>query len=763
MACGIKRGIHPPWYPPNDAGTTSDFMVNNSLTESKEPFFPGTPGRKVTWYTCGPTVYDSCHMGHARAYLTFDILRRIVEDYFHYDVIYQINITDIDDKIILRARHNYLIEQYIKANHPFDKVFADATKAVAATVAKLEKKVTDLSSQTLTGAAEEERKEQLKQTQWKLGLAKETEGKLGALKDGKSNAAVIDTARQPLADMLDADQGDKVTDKEIFGAHARKYEREYYEDMEKLGVKDADVITRVTEYVPQIVDYIQKIIDRGFAYALQGSVYFDTGAFKKSHDYRKLKPSNAQTSEAEMAEGEGALGGSESRQERKSPNDFALWKASKRGEPSWDSPWGAGRPGWHIECSVVASDILGENIDFHAGGVDLKFPHHDNELAQSEAYHDNQQWINYFIHAGHLHIEGLKMSKSLKNFITIKQALEHHSARQIRIMFLLQQWDKPMNYSDQAVDEAKAKEDSFKNLFGAVKAILREDWAGRAVGWTKDERDLWNAVEACQRKTHLALSDNFNTPLVMAELSELCSAMNVYMKKRGRDCAVQLLRKGANYITKILTVFGVVDSNDAIGWSVGEEGGANFENRVAPVLNAWSQFRDDVRNTARAKQPPQATLEICDNIRDEVLPGLGIQLEDQPDGRPTLWKLDDPKVLLKKAEEKKKAKREQEVKTITKKLGQAKDALQKWQDHTQDPEEKFKDKPEKMSKKAEKLREKEIDKYTKVYKDLQGKGDQAAFFGQLKQEIADWEGKLAAATAAMGAPSSPKSGEPEAF
>ncbi|CAE7813114.1 cysS [Symbiodinium microadriaticum] len=157
-----------------------------------------------------------------------------------------------------------------------------------------------------------------------------------------------------------------------------------------------------------------------------------------------------------MEEGEGALAAEDA--EKRSPNDFALWKASKPGEPAWESKWGPGRPGWHIECSVMATDVNGEYLDIHAGGEDLKFPHHDNEMAQSEAYLQRSQWVNYFWHAGHLHIEGLKMSKSLKNFITIRQALGMHSPRQLRMMFLMQAWDKGMNYSDQAIDMAKVEE-----------------------------------------------------------------------------------------------------------------------------------------------------------------------------------------------------------------------------------------------------------------------------------------------------------------
>jgi len=176
------------------------------------------------------------------------------------------------------------------------------------------------------------------------------------------------------------------------------------------------------------------------AYESKGSVYFDIDAFrKKGYTYRKLSPDD-EASAAEMAEGEGALAADDS--EKRSGSDFALWKKSKPGEPAWDSKWGPGRPGWHIECSVMATDINGEYLDIHAGGEDLKFPHHDNECAQSEAYLGRQQWTNYFWHAGHLHIEGLKMSKSLKNFITIREALEMHSARQLRLMFLMQPWTR---------------------------------------------------------------------------------------------------------------------------------------------------------------------------------------------------------------------------------------------------------------------------------------------------------------------------------
>eukprot|EP00958_Prasinococcus_capsulatus_P017518 scaffold1977_cov269-Prasinococcus_capsulatus_cf.AAC.1 len=310
--------------------------------------------------------------------------------------------------------------------------------------------------------------------------------------------------------------------------------------MDALGVRPPDALTRVTEYVPQVVAFVERLVARGLAYEARGSVYFDTAAFAAAgHEYRKNvpargpaagagagAPSSAPSStaqQAQLAEGEGALGvglGAFAG-EKRCPQDFALWKCSKRGEPAWPSPWGPGRPGWHIECSVMASDLLGSNLDIHGGGSDLKFPHHDNELAQSEGFHDTHQWCNYFLHAGRLDIKGLKMSKSLKNFITIRQALREHTPRQIRLIFLLQAWDKPMNYTDQAVADAKAKEQHFKNFFGAVKALLRTDWPAAPQSWRDQEKRAQARLLELQALVHRSLLDNFDTPSAMQALVEM--------------------------------------------------------------------------------------------------------------------------------------------------------------------------------------------------------------------------------------------------
>lgn len=643
------------WYCPEvtSGADIPALKVHNSITDGIEAFVP-RQGRTVTWYTCGPTVYDACHMGHARAYLTFDILRRIMEDYFHFDLLYQVNITDVDDKIILRARQNKLIADYKAEKKAFPEVKSDVEAAISAMHAKLQGKIKKLEEplkEDATSKDKEARENALKEAIFKFDQFKSgIETNVKALVDANNEVVMdwITAGHDALAEYLDKLKGATATDRKIYEDHARRFEREFFEDMAALGVKEPDVVTRVTEFVPEIVEYIQGIIANGFGYESNGSVYFDTNQFKgEGYDYRKLKP-GVDTSAEEMAEGEGALAGGDS--EKRHPNDFALWKASKPGEPSWESPWGAGRPGWHIECSVMASNIIGENLDIHGGGVDLMFPHHDNEMAQAEAYHKCCQWVNYFLHAGHLHIQGLKMSKSLKNFITIRQALEVHSPRQLRLMFLMQPWDKSMNYSDQTVDDARAKEKYFKNFFGAVKSVLRNDFVSERQGWTAADRALFNTLNASQQKVHASLLDNFKTYEVIQHLVDLVQECNKYLTAESKPKNL-LVQKVGVYVTKILRIFGVVQGNDIIGFSeAGGEGGGTKEDVVAPFVDAFIDFREKVRTAAKAKSESISFLNVCDDVRDETLANLGIRVEDSNDS--SIWKMDDPVVIKKEVEEK---------------------------------------------------------------------------------------------------------------
>jgi len=377
----------------------------------------------------------------------------------------------------------------------------------------------------------------------------------------------------------------------------------------------------------------------------------DLAKFRQmGHDYPKLEPSKGKATEAEMAESEGTLHKAAAG-EKRFAGDFALWKKSKAGEPSWESPWGGGRPGWHIECSVMASDLMGNNMDVHAGGSDLKFPHHDNELCQSEAFHGCSQWVNHFWHFGPLVIKGLKMSKSLKNFITIRQALESFTARQIRLFILLQPWDKRVDFSDQTVNEAKTKEATLLSYFGEVKAVLRQGWLGRPTSWGERERELHEGVLKHQAGVHACLCDNFNTAGAMGELLSIVSEANAYRTATSSPDAL-LLKRGAMYVTKILRVFGVITQDD-FGFPLASGSGDNYEAQVGPIVEALVRFRDEVRATAKASSPPLAKfLQQCDALRDSTLVELGVRVEDKGTDGGAVWKLDDPETLRKELREK---------------------------------------------------------------------------------------------------------------
>uniref|UniRef100_A0AC35UGK3 Cysteine--tRNA ligase n=1 Tax=Rhabditophanes sp. KR3021 TaxID=114890 RepID=A0AC35UGK3_9BILA len=422
MESGLKR-TQPKWsVPVSENADAHQLKLYNSLTRTSEVFVPKN-GNYVKAYICGPTVYDSSHMGHARAYLSFDIVRRVLQEYFGYDVLYVMNITDIDDKIIKRARQNYLFDEYSKKATSFPDFMKDVHLAF------------DEFKKKLTTEADPD----------KLNLFRKTADTIQECltnhKTEEDREVITNACRGILSDWADMQFGSTVNEHSIFEKLSKYFENEFMEDMKSLNVLSPNVLTRVTEYVPEIVEYVEKIIENGYAYTTSdGSVYFNTKAFsdKPNHFYAKLVPEGFDNSVdeaafiANMKESEGELSmGTEIMQEKKNASDFALWKSSKGGEPFWDSPWGKGRPGWHIECSVMVTAVCGEDLDIHAGGSDLKFPHHDNEIAQCEAYHDCSNWVNYFLHCGTLKIQGCKMSKSLKNFITIRKALEKYTPRQV--------------------------------------------------------------------------------------------------------------------------------------------------------------------------------------------------------------------------------------------------------------------------------------------------------------------------------------------
>uniref|UniRef100_A0A8V5FHU5 Cysteine--tRNA ligase, cytoplasmic n=1 Tax=Melopsittacus undulatus TaxID=13146 RepID=A0A8V5FHU5_MELUD len=606
------KRVQPPWSPPE--GTKhSRLCLYNSLTRNKEIFQPQN-GKKVLWYCCGPTVYDASHMGHARSYISFDILRRIFRDYFKYDVFYCMNITDIDDKIIKRARQNYLFDQYRENKSAPDQLLEDVKTA------------SELFSVKLNETTDPDKKQMLERIQ---------------------NA--VKSAFGPLQEAVQA----KLSEEEINSCHE---------------VLPPDVLTRVSEYVPEIVDFVKKIVDNGYGYVSNGSVYFDTVKFdsNEKHSYAKLVPEAVGDQKA-LQEGEGDLSISpDSLSEKHSPNDFALWKSSKPGEPSWDSPWGKGRPGWHIECSAMAGSILGESMDIHGGGFDLRFPHHDNELAQSEAYFENDHWVRYFLHTGHLTIAGCKMSKSLKNFITIKDALKKHTARQLRLAFLMHSWKDTLDYSNNTMESAIQYEKFMNEFFLNVKDILRAptDVTGQFQKWENQEAELNRNFYSKKAAIHEALCDNIDTRSVLEEMRSLVSQSNSYIaaKKSSRQMPNRLLLENiSSYLTQMLKIFGAIESDDAIGFPVGGNSqNVNIEATVMPYLQVLSEFREGVRQIAREKKVTEV-LQLSDALRDDILPELGVRFEDH-EGLPTVVKLVDKDTLLKEREEKKKVEEEKKRK-----------------------------------------------------------------------------------------------------
>jgi cysteinyl-tRNA synthetase len=572
-------------------------------------------------------------------------------DYFRYDVRFIMNVTDIDDKIVMRA-HLRRSEAMLAAADHIGGIDTSLTAPLKALLASGEKNLGDQEALT-----------------------------------AQLCAAIL--AKDPSA-ITDPDWS--VQDGYLTLAHT--FEAEFMEDMRLMGVARPDALTRVSEYTDKIVQYIQTIIDRGYAYESNGSVYFDVPTFESApnHKYAKLNKEALKNVELAM-DGEGALAADAS--EKKAENDFVLWKASKPGEPRWPSPWGEGRPGWHIECSAMCSDILGEAVDINGGGIDLNFPHHENQLAQSEAHYDIKQWVNYFVHTGHLHIDGLKMSKSLKNFITIRAALKMYTARQIRFLFLLHQWSDPMDLTPvqegdavtgfQQMEAAVIAEKTFVEFFHSVKGALRG--LGCAAGysvhqehtWNDEERVLSASIDSARAGVHAAMLDNINTPGVIKSLKELIGAVNKYLGAVDAAAIRPLLLESAGrFVTMILACLGVAETTGGIGLGDiggGDAGDASKEEAMAPALDLIVKFRDEIRALARAGADTKALMRACDEVRDVGLPELGVKLDDREGG--ALWKLSNPEELRHEAAREAEAKAKKEAQKRREKEEAARKAAEK--------------------------------------------------------------------------------------
>jgi len=333
--------------------------IYNSLKREKEEFKPLVKD-EVRMYVCGPTVYDEPHIGHARSAYIFDVIRRYLQ-YRGYDVTFVRNVTDVDDKIINKAKEEFKGE--------------DLNSAV--------KKVSS------------------------------------------------------------------------------KYFASYQKCMDELGIREPNAQPKATEYIDKMIEFIETLIEREAAYVADGDVYFD---IKKAKNYGKLSNQSLDNMEsgARVAPGE----------KKQDPLDFALWKKAKEDEPSWDSPWGRGRPGWHIECSVMSSDILGDEFDIHGGGIDLIFPHHENELAQSQGA--GKGFARYWIHNGLLTINGQKMAKSLGNFVTVDEVLSKYNPDILKILYLGAHYSNPVDFSWKKMDDAKAayeRIDILRSKLAKIKSL----------------------------------------------------------------------------------------------------------------------------------------------------------------------------------------------------------------------------------------------------------------------------------------------------
>ncbi len=494
--------------------------IYNTLTRKKDAFLPFESG-KVKMYVCGMTVYSDAHIGHARTYVAFDVIRR----YFEYKgntVFYVQNITDVDDKIIAAAN--------------------------------------------------------------KQGI-------------------------DPLV-------------------YSRQFTDRCLTDLDALGVRRADLYPKASEAIPEMIQMIGQIIQNGHGYIADGDVYFSVESFS---DYGKLSGQNI----AEMKKGARIEPGDLKR----NPLDFALWKKAKPGEPVWSSPWGAGRPGWHIECSAMSCSILGPTFDIHGGGMDLQFPHHENEVAQAEAA-TGQQFARYWMHIGLLTINGEKMSKSIGNIINIKDLLQSWDAEVLRMFFAQAHYRSPPDFSEKALaDVEKGRERLYR-----VKERLQEYAKGASTQepspskLKEPEKQYLTIIKEFQGEFEAAMDDDFNTPKAFASLFEFVNKSNRFFEQHPKPNP-ELCRHALDVYLKtgmVLTVFqpqthtplkkdsGVIDALHTLLQTYGKT-------LDTPTVDALLQALLDARHDARKKKD----YKTADDIRKN-LESLGFEIQDTTTG--SVWR-----------------------------------------------------------------------------------------------------------------------------
>lgn len=472
--------------------------IYNTLSNAKETFRPIVPGQ-VKIYVCGPTVYDSCHVGHARSVVVFDVVVRYLRA-MDYQVLYVRNFTDVDDKIINRA-----------------------------------------------------------------------------------NDVGMDPIRL-----------------------AEKFIDEFHSDMDALNVLRADQEPRVTDHIDDIIAIVQRLVDKQAAYQVDGDVYFAVETFA---EYGKLSGRNL----TDMVAGSRI----EVNTSKRNPFDFALWKGAKAGEPSWPSPWGPGRPGWHIECSAMSSRFLGESFDIHGGGKDLIFPHHENEIAQSEAAH-GKPFARYWMHNGFVNINNEKMSKSLNNFLMIKDILKSYHAEAVRLFLLSNHYRSPIDFSDQNLKEA---EKALDKLYAVCQRLDQEAGIVDSVD-SAVTGDYWQSF--CD-----AMNDDFNTAKGIGLMFSLIKDVNRIMDEGAASTNDRkTLETRYTDMRRMGTILGILQES----WP------AYVEKRTASQLSDAAIATDAIealvaeRSAARSRKDWQRADEIRAQLEEQ-----GILLEDKADG--THWKV----------------------------------------------------------------------------------------------------------------------------
>ena len=463
--------------------------IYNTLTRKKEEFVPIEEG-KVKMYVCGPTVYNYFHIGNARPFVVFDTMRKYLE-YRGYKVKYVQNFTDVDDKIINRAK-----EEGVTA-----------------------------------------------------------------------------------------------------GEISEKYIEEYYKDAASLNVKKANVHPKVTETMDDIIRFVQDLIDLGYAYEVDGDVYYRT---RKFEGYGKLSGKNID----DLIIGASERTRDAEEEKKEDPLDFALWKARKEdSEIAWDSPWGMGRPGWHIECSTMSRKYLGDTIDIHAGGEDLQFPHHENEIAQSEA-HNGKQFANYWMHNGYINIDGVKMSKSLGNFRTVRDLLQNYDGEVLRFLILSGQYRGPIDFNPDILTQSQNGLKRMRNAKSNLKHLI----ASGSGQMTDAEKEALAGFDPYREKFIAAMDDDLNTADAISAVFELITAINTAVKD---GASKEFAQKALDTLMELATVLGLLQQE------------VEEKVEISPELQALIDERQEAR---KAKNFARA-----DEIRDQ-LKAQGITLKDTPQG-----------------------------------------------------------------------------------------------------------------------------------